>query len=383
MTKEQTQQLQLQLKDKKNVLIVFDKNSKGDGICSSAAMSLFLKQMGIRSDIISTDFVLPQNYEFVKHAKKIRSNTGHLQKFILAIDIAKTGIKELSYDVIDDELKIYITPKHGSLEKAHIKTQQSGFAYDLIISIDTPDIKKLGALYMDNADFFARTPIINIDHKSNNEHFGHINIVDITSSSTAEILFEIFKRIEDAHITKPIAEALLTGMISSTNSFKTANVRHHTLARASELVKLGANRNSIIKSLYQTKSISTFKLWGTALTNLKHDKKLGLAWTTITRDELMRSGASELDLPAIIDELISNTPEADIVMLLHEHTGIEKDHTIHGIIQTEPPHDPHVLNKKIKGTVHAQNISFVITGDKTLQEVEQDVLTHIDDFITL
>jgi len=383
MTNQQTQQFKNTLKDKKHVLIVFDAYSRGDGICSAAAMSLFLKQMGIRSDIVSPEFSLPQNYEFVKHAKKIRANTGHLQKFILSLDISKTGIKELSYDVVEDQLRIFVTPKKGTIEKENITTKHSGFLYDAIIILDTPDPKSLGDLYMNNAEFFARTPMINIDHKSHNTHFGHVNMVDVTASTTAEILFDLFKRVDDAHVSKHIAEALLTGMISSTNSFRAQNVKHHTLAHASELVKLGADRRKIITNLYQTKSIATFKLWGAALTNLKHDAKRGIAWTTITRDELVRSGASELDLPAIIDELISNTPEATIVMLLHEHTHSDGDNKIHGIIQTQPPHNPHVLSKKVKGVVYAQNISFVVTGGKTLKEVEQEVLGHIEDFVEM
>jgi len=125
MNHQQTQQLTNVLKDKKHVLIVFDAYSRGDGICSAAAMSLFLKQRGIRSDIVSPKFSLPHNYEFVQHAKKIRSNTGHLQKFVLSLDISKTGIKELSYDVVDDQLRIFLTPKKGTIEKQHITTKHS------------------------------------------------------------------------------------------------------------------------------------------------------------------------------------------------------------------------------------------------------------------
>lgn len=383
MTLSTAEQFKQLLDGKKQVLIVFDKNSKGDAIGSAAALSLFLKQLGIRTEIISPDFSLPEQYRFVAHAKKIRPSSGHLQKFILSIDIAKTGVKELSYDTFENHLRIFVTPKEGMIEPSDITTSQSGFLYDLIIVVDTPDLKSLGNLYKENVDFFTRTPIVNIDHKPHNEHFGHLNIIDITASSTAEILFNMIKELRPELISTNVAEALLTGMVAGTNSFRATNVRHRTLAAASELVQLGADRNKIIKNLYQTKSIATFKLWGAALSNLQFDEHLKLAWTTITRDELIRSGASELDLPSVIDELIVNTPEANIIMLLHEHVGETNNHRIHGIIQTQTPHDPHVLNKKIKGTVHAQNISFVISGDKTLKDVEKEVIAHIEDFVKM
>lgn len=383
MTLTQSQQFKQLLEGKKQILIVFDKNSKGDGIGSAAALSLFLKQWGIRAEIISPEFSLPEQYRFVQHAKKIRPSSGHLQKFILSIDVTKNGVKELSYDVFENHLRIFVTPKEGVIESSQIKTSQSGYLYDLIIVVDTPDLKSLGSLYLDNMDFFGNTPIVNIDHKPHNEQFGHLNMIDITASTTAEIIFALCKDLRGDFVDKDISEALLTAMIAGTNSFRSINVRHKTLAAASELVQRGADRNKIIKHLYQTKSIATFKLWGAALTNLQFDKNLGLAWTTITRDELIHSGASELDLPSVIDELISNTPDANIIMLLHEHTDITQGHRIHGIIQTQPPHDPHELNKKIKGTVHAQNISFIISGNKSLKEVEKEVTAHISDFVKL
>jgi len=383
MTLTQAQQFKQLLNGKQHALIVFDKNSRGDGIASAAALSLFLKQLGVRSDIISPEFSLPEQYRFVSHAKKIRPSTGHLQKFILSIDISKTGVKELSYDVHENKLRIFITPKEGTMDKSLIKTSATGYLYDIIIVVDTPALASLNSFYKNNSDFFENVPIVNIDHKTNNEQFGHLNMVDVTASTTAEVLLDLFKQIKSESITKEIAEALLTAMIAGTNSFRSVNVRHRTLLAASELVQLGADRNNIIKQLYQTKSIATFKLWGVALANLQFDPKLSLAWTTVTRDELIHSGGSELDLPGVIDELISNTPEARIIMLLHEHTDSTQGHRIHGIIQTQLPHDPHILNKKIKGSVNAQNISFVISGEKSLKQVEREVIAHIEDFVKL
>ena len=53
-----------------------------------------------------------------------------------------------------------------------------------------------GETYHNNTGFFNKTPIINIDHKSENEQFGNINLIDITASTTAEIIFSLFKKIK-------------------------------------------------------------------------------------------------------------------------------------------------------------------------------------------
>lgn len=381
MALNQTQQIKKILEDKKHVLITFDKNSKGDAIGSALAWYHFLKKLGKRVDIVSSDFILPQGYRFLKHSKKIYDNIGHLRRFIMSLNISKTGIKELSYDVQDEKLKIFLTPKHGMIKKQDIHTSESGFSYDLILVLDTADLASLGSLYTNNSDFFTSTPIINIDHKPNNEHFGHINVVDITAGTTAEIVFQILKAYKAEDIDKYMATALLAAMIGSTNSFKSASVRHHTLSVASELVQLGADRNYIIENLYHSKSIETFKLWGAALSNLQQHKDINLVWTTITREYFARSGAHKQDLTAIIDELISHTPAAKIIVIIHEHPDAVRAGEIHGIVQTEQPHDALALTKAFGGTGSAHEASFVIHENKTLKEVEEMVVEHIKGMI--
>lgn len=375
--KDQIKQL---IADKKQILITFRKDGKGDAIGSAVALVLYLQRLGKRADIVVENFSLPSNYEFLKGASHIKSILGHLQKFILSVDIAKTGIQELSYDVLDHELRVFITPKSGSITKDNIRTAQSDFKYDLVIILDSPDLKSLGALFNNNTDFFHRTTVVNIDHQTANEHFGHVNVVDLTMSTTAELMYRLFNDWHPEHVTADVATALLTGMIAGTNSFKQGTIRPQTLAAASELVNLGADRGVIIKNLFQTKSIATFKLWGAALAHLQFDENLGLAWSTITREDFVRSGARENELHSIIDELISSAPAAKLILLLHEHAEPGQEHEIHGLLQTETGFNALELLALFKPVGNAAIANFVVK-EKTLKEVEGEVVAQIKNLI--
>ncbi|MDP2766655.1 MAG: hypothetical protein Q8O41_04270, partial [Candidatus Methanoperedens sp.] len=59
-----------------------------------------------------------------------------------------------------------------------ISSRSSGFKYDLIIALDTADLESLGQIYDNDTEFFYKTPIINIDHHSENEEFGQINFIE-------------------------------------------------------------------------------------------------------------------------------------------------------------------------------------------------------------
>jgi phosphoesterase RecJ-like protein len=371
------EQLKTLIENKKHILVTFRKNASGDAIGSAIALALMIERMGRTVDIVSADFVLPKAYAFLPLASRIGNNFSHLQKFIITLDVRESGVEELSYDLKDEKLRIFITPKHGILTRDQVRTAQTDFKYDLIVTLDTEDLSSLGSLYDNNTDLFYKTPIVNIDHNSANEHYGHVNIIDMTATSTAEVLFDTMKQMNEELIDTHMATALLAGMIAKTHSFKTDNVTPRTLATASTLVTLGANREEIVHHLYRTRSIATLKLWGFALSHMQVDHSTGLVWSTITRDDFVRSGATEDDLSDIVSELISSAPEAKVIILLHEHeTDHAKSGLIHGLIHTTKGYQARDLASAYDAKGNNAQASFTITG-KTLTEAEMLVTEHV------
>ncbi len=376
MALNDTQQLKHLIDESKHVLITFRKDGSGDAIAASLALALFLQKQNKHVDIVVDHFILPKKFQFLPSASNIKSQFPHLQKFIITLDLQDSGVQELSYDVVDTKLQIFITPKTGSIQREQVHTAQSEFRYDLIITLDTPDLQALGSLTEMNTSLFYALPIINIDYKPNNERYGQINAISLTSTSTSEALAEILRKISEPSIDKDIATALLTGMIANTNSFKTKDIKPNTLALASRLISMGADREFIIQELYRTKTLSALKLWGQALSHLEFDTALGLASTTITREDFSRTGASEHDLYDIIDELIANSPEAKLILILHEHRHDTQTNQIHGILHTTDHIDLHQLTKNLHPEGNHRRVSFTIEG-KTLKEAEELVKEEI------
>jgi len=186
----------------------------------------------------------------------------------------------------------------------------------------------------------------------------------------------LLKDIKEEFIDLNVANALLTGIIAGTNSFKKDKVRPQTLKAAGGLVDLGADRSFIIKNLYQTKSISTFKLWGAALTNLQHDEKYDLVWTTLTRDDFVRSGAKKEELYTIIDEIITTSPDAKFILLLHEYPEDKDNGHVEGILRILPAHNATEMMKKFNAQGDDDQTTFIIKG-KSLKEVEEEIVKHI------
>lgn len=361
MALELNRQIEEAIKRSRHILLTFRPTTAGDGLSSALALGEVLQNLGKQVEIASDGYVPPLVFSFLPNLKTVKPALSPLQKFIIKVDISKNKLESLSYDVKNDELFIYVTPRAGLINKEDIKTASTDLKFDLIFILGSPDLESLGKIYDNNTELFYRTPTINIDNNPANEHFGKINAVDITASSTTEIIFEMLQQIHPEQLKANLATMLLTGLIIKTQSFRAPNISARTLHNASLLVELGADREMIVRNLYRTRSINTLKLWGQALASLKHDSKRGLVWLSLTRDNFRGAGSTEKDLPEIIDELIANSPEAKIIVLLYE-----TDDGIHGLVHTHPsleakllvrPFDPQGSKNRVSISVSNQDLA--------------------------
>lgn len=323
-----------QVKKSKNVVIALPQEPSIDALASGLALYSVLEHMGKKVKVVSDDFRMPIQSTLLPKSSEVHKDLTALKKFVINVDVTKAPVEELSYDIHDNTLQIFLTPKSGFLRDRDVTFSSSDYEFDLIFVLDAPDLESLGKLYDDNAEFFYHTPVVNIDHSPKNDHFGQINIVDLTATSTSEIVFELLQKIDPEMLDEYLATHLLTGIISKTKSFQTANVTPKSLSIASHLISSGARRDDIVKHLYQTKSLPMLKLWGRVLARLRSDPELKMVWSVLNASDFDRAGATAEVLEGVIDELIINVPEAEVVMVLYE----DNMH-VSGIVYTPPALD--------------------------------------------
>lgn len=363
-------------KKSNNIVIVLPNNPTTDAVSSGLGLFLTFEKMGKKAKVVCSEFDLPPHNNFLPKSKEIHSDLTALRKFIISLDVSRTKVQELSYDISNNKkLDIFITPKDGFFEERDVTTSVSSYEYDAIIVLDTPTLEGIGKIYDNNTEFFYHTPIINIDHNPANEHFGEINVIDLVATSISEIIFELIKQLDPA-LDEYVATSLLAGIISKTKSFQSTTVTPRSLAISSHLIENGARRDDIIKNLYRTKSISTLKLWGRTLARLKTDLSGRIVWSLLNRQDFDKSNTKEKNLEGVIDELIVNTPDAEIVIIFYEY-----DNNIQVIVNTVKSINGFNLFKKFNPT-GTKNFTRFSLSNKKLLEVEKIVLTIAKDFLT-
>lgn len=328
------------LKTSNTPVIIIPKNPTTDALAAAVALLVLLERGGKSAQVVSPEFTMPPGHGFLPKSDAVRHNLSSLQNFIINVDLTKTKLDSLSYDIRDNQLHIYLAPKNGFFDPANVKTSTGEFAHDLIITLDLPDLERLGPLYKDNTEFFYRTPILNIDHHAANSRFGQVNFVDLTDSSVSEGVFEIVTAMDATLIDEQVATSLLAGIISKTKVFQSNTVTPRSLAVASHLVAAGGRRDDIIRHLYQTKTLPTLRVWGRALANLKTSPNQAVVWSTVTGADLRASEATPTDAAGVLDELMVNAPTATYYVLFIETPGgtsIHLNHRPGADVPTLPP----------------------------------------------
>ncbi len=371
-----------QIKKSQNILIAFSSHWNGDNLGSALALYLSIKKMGKKVEVASSKFEgsltvdgKAKPLSFLPSFSEIKRTIRDLNKFVISLSTTKTKIRGVKYRLEDECLKFIVSAKRGNFSAEDVKIESEGGKYDLILTVDTPDLDSLGAIFSENTQFFYETPIINIDHHAGNDEYGSINLVQINSASTSEIVLSLLDSWPELKIDGDIATCLLTGIISKTKNFKTANITPDTLAATSSLISKEARREEIVNRLYRSRDIGTLKLWGLILSRLSGAANNAIVWSAVTANDFLKTGAGKNDLSGLIDELAANIPEAKAVVIFYDDG---KDDLVKTSFLIHTPKNINLLDLVKEYAPHGDEKLAEATINKKLEETKVEVLALLE-----
>lgn len=232
--------------------------------------------------------------------------------------------------------------------------------WDTFISVDCADFKRLGKPFES-----IRKPDINIDHHITNEKFGTLNLIIGEEVATSAILTDCLPQ-WGLEITQPIASALLTGIVTDTLGFRTANTTPESLRQSALLMECGANLPELYMRSLVRKSYPAARYWGAGLSSL--ERADGLVWGTLTLADRKAAGYGGNDDADLIN-LISAIDGSKVGMIFVEQTD---NHVKISWRALENGIDVSKVAKHFKGGGHAAAAGADIPGK--LSEIQPLVL---------
>lgn len=221
-------QLESFIQGRDHFLVVSHIRPDGDAIASTLAVGHVLKKLGKRVTMVNAS-PIPQKFTFLP------------------------GVGEIVHE-----------------------SQLQG-EYKHIIAVDCADKERMGdvATYLS-----ADAELLNIDHHQTNDHFGLVNIVDASASSTAEVIYRCLKATKMEWDCE-LATCIYTGILTDTGGFRYANTTAEVMQIASYLIQLGANPHTIADFALENKTKEQLALLQVALRSLQISSE-GLAWMGLT-----------------------------------------------------------------------------------------------------
>ena len=201
--------------------------------------------------------------------------------------------------------------------------------YDLIICLDASSSDRMGAVYQEK--LHQHIPLIVIDHHITNTLFGRANWVRPDCAATCQMLVYLAGAL-DVPLTGPLAECLLTGIVTDTLCFRTSNTTAEVLEAAMHLIRGGANLATITQRTLNQRSLGVLKLWGIALSNIQFAE--GVIWVTISREQLKQAG--KLTNDGQLSSTLITANEADISATITEKMDEKGASTVECSFRAKP-----------------------------------------------
>jgi phosphoesterase RecJ-like protein len=307
------------IKKAKTALIVSHVDPDGDSIGSMIALGMVLEKMGIEVNLYSQDGV-PRAYRFLPGIQQVKNK---------------------------------LTPNRR---------------YDLLIAVDSSDIRRLGDKIV--ARDIAKA-IVNIDHHVDNTKYGDINCVQ-KCSSTAELVYEIIKFLR-IKIDLEVAENLYVALITDTGNYRYENTTAETFIMAQDMLKAGVDTHALTTKIYDNKSVAGIRVQAKALTTLEISPDRKVAWAVVTQKMMESVGAKGEDLIGLVDQ-IRSVEGIEVAVLFREENGKVKVN-----LRSKEKVSVSEIAKKFGGGGHLKAAGTTIEGD--IQTVKNQVISEIIKYI--
>ena len=242
----------------KKIVIVPHKNPDGDAMGSTLGLCQFLKKLGHTATVIA-----PNAYpDFLKWIP---------------------GTEDVLIHEMDTKTS-----------EAHI------LSADLIFTLDFNALHRCGAMGAPIAN--AEAIKIMIDHHQQPDAYAQYVYSDVSMCSTSQMVYHFIEKMERLDLIDiATGEALYTGIMTDTASFRfplTTSTTHKVIAH---LIDIGVEKSKIHNAVYDTNSFGRLQLLGCAMNNLRFLENHHTAYITLTNKELDAHGFKKGDTEGLVN----------------------------------------------------------------------------------
>jgi phosphoesterase RecJ-like protein len=192
---------------------------------------------------------------------------------------------------------------------------------EVVVILDLSSWGQLGDMAPIVRDF--KGPRVVVDHHVSQDDLGAVYLKDTSAEATGSLIVRAARAL-GGELTPEIATGLLVAIAMDTGWFRHPSTRPETLRTVAELLEAGAEVDTTYRMLYERNTLSRLKLMGETLSSLRTDLDGRVAYATVTRDDLERTGAIPADTEDLVDFTVSIARvEVGLLFIEQKRSGIK------------------------------------------------------------
>ncbi len=261
-----------------------------------------------------------------------------------------------SYPMMD--VRLFLEPIPNIFRFLHRSEEiQNDFGeeppFDVFFVVDCGDAGRLGAA---EQYFNAARHTVCIDHHMSNQAFADDNYIVADASSTCELMFELM---DEARITREIAECLYTGIVHDTGVFQYSCTSKKTMHIVGCLMEKGIDYPKIVDDTFYTKTFNQNRILGRALVDAELYLGGRCIVSTVTRAMMEEYEVLPKHLDGIVNQL-RVTKGVEVAVFLYEN----EDGTFKGSLRVNGDVNVAEIAIAFGGGGHVKAAGFTIEGTK-------------------
>lgn len=262
------EQLDISIKNSKNILLVSHINPDGDTLGSMCGLYSLIKDNYKKKCDMAVVSKVPETYTFIPYIDEA--------KYIEEFDLSRE--------------------------------------YDLLINLDVAALDRCA----DAQTLFAKAKkTINIDHHETNIGYAEINIIEPDASATAEVLLGIALDL-NWKISLDTAICLYTGIMTDTGCFKFSNTTQRTMEYAGKLISAGLNPSEIYQKCYESNSKDMVLFQSYCVNKAKFLNNDKIAYTIVYKKDLEKYNYNGEDFTDGLTEKLRAIKTTEIAFVVKE-----------------------------------------------------------------
>ncbi len=192
---------------------------------------------------------------------------------------------------------------------------------EVIVILDLSAWSQLGDMAGWVREFPGKRVVI--DHHVSQDDLGAIFLKDTSAEATGTLVVRAIQSLGGS-FTPEVSTGLLTAIAMDTGWFRHPNTGPQTLRTVAELVDSGARIDDIYRQLFERSTLGRLRLMGETLSSLKTDAGGRIAYATVSRESIGRTGAIPQDTEDLVDFTVSiNGVDVGLLFLEQLRGGVK------------------------------------------------------------